>query len=983
MKPVFFCCLVMALIVFSCTNTSKVARSNSNAIPVLKVSNGAGTDSLQISKLLVDVQVTGNVAVTTFDITFANPVNRVLEGEFEFPLADGQNISRYALEINGALREGVVVEKEKARVAFENTIRQKVDPGLVEKTKGNNFRTRIYPIPANGEKRVLIGIEEQLAFEDNKLVYRLPLYAAKLKQFSLRSLVQNSRAKPVLLTEELKGFDFSRDRDNWQASFAATDFSLHHTIDFTIPLNDASGSVFTGDYNGNTAFYITTPMITEQQKKTAPNTVALLWDISASATSRNREKEIALLEQYAAKVNNQHVTLVPFNIVAQQPESFDIQNGNVTALIKRLRSFDFDGGTQLGALNLQQYAADEMLLFTDGLSTFGKAEVILPTVPVTVISSSAAVDYAYCKFIATETNGQFIDLNKLSPEEGAGKLAQQCFQFINASYNSNEIDEVYPATISNGGFSIAGIMKTATATIQLNYGYGNTVTRSQSFTIHKQGDGYANIKKIWAAMKIAQLDLQYAKNKATITALGKTFSIVTQNTSLIVLDRVEDYVEYEITPPADLQETYVALLKEKKAAEKDDTTTAFTEALQAFDNMKAWWGTNYKSTITNKHALLVTAQDPEGSAATTASTGNLVLADSMLQTNGLTSSFAATTAGSSVSYYLEADAPEPGNAAALKAEQPGEKVTVRPPQPTASIQVTDWKPDAPYLKQLDKVSADKYLATYVFLKKEYRQQPSFYADVARFLFAKKSNALALQVLSNIAEMKLEDAELLRIVANQLLEMGERELAVETFKDVLEIRGEQPQSYRDLALACSEAGNYTEAVNLLYKVVTGKWDNRFGEIKCIALNEMNAIIAANPAVDLAGIDKRLVKAMPVDVRIVIAWSSDNSDVDLWVTDPKNEKCMYSNTQTSTGGRISNDVTQGYGPEEYLVKKAPDGKYLVEINFFGDRRQTLGGPVTVKAELFTHFGQPNQKREIINCRLTGNKEVIKIGSLTMKG
>src|SRR4051812_33893381 len=131
-----------------------------SAIPALHVTIDTGSVALQMSKLDIAVTVVGNIATTTFDITFYNALDKVLEGEFEFPLADRQNISRYALDMNGTLREGVVVEKAKARVAFENTVRRNIDPGLAEKTKGNNFRTRIYPIPAKGYKRVVIGIEQ-------------------------------------------------------------------------------------------------------------------------------------------------------------------------------------------------------------------------------------------------------------------------------------------------------------------------------------------------------------------------------------------------------------------------------------------------------------------------------------------------------------------------------------------------------------------------------------------------------------------------------------------------------------------------------------------------------------------------------------------------------------------------------------------------------------------------------------------------------
>ena len=195
-----------------------------------------------------------------------------------------------------------------------------------------------------------------------------------------------------------------------------------------------------------------------------------------------------------------------------------------------------------------------------------------------------------------------------------------------------------------------------------------------------------------------------------------------------------------------------------------------------------------------------------------------------------------------------------------------------------------------------------------------------------------------------------------------------------------MREEDPQSYRDLALAYNESQQYNKAIEFLYKLITGSWDGRFGDVKGIALNEMNAIISAHAgSVGTSAIDKRFIYAMPVDVRIVIAWTSDNSDIDLWVTDPNKEKCFYEHTETEIGGRISQDVTQGYGPEEFLLKKAMNGNYLVDVNLFGDSRQTLGGPISIKADLFTDYGKPTQKRKIINLRVTTNKEVINLGSL----
>jgi uncharacterized protein YfaP (DUF2135 family) len=124
-------------------------------------------------------------------------------------------------------------------------------------------------------------------------------------------------------------------------------------------------------------------------------------------------------------------------------------------------------------------------------------------------------------------------------------------------------------------------------------------------------------------------------------------------------------------------------------------------------------------------------------------------------------------------------------------------------------------------------------------------------------------------------------------------------------------------------------------------------------------------------------------MPVDIRIIIGWTTDNSDIDLWVTDPFKEKCYYKHTQTRIGGRISKDVTQGYGPEEFLLKKAVKGNYTVDANLYGDHRQNLGGPISVRADLFTDFGKPTQKKKTMNLRVTTDKEVINLGSLNFGG
>ncbi len=134
-----------------------------STLPVMKMKNGSAEVYLQ--SLDIQVEVTGNIAVTRYVMVFKNRTRKVLEGELLFPLPNGVTVSHYALDINGKMREAVPVPKARATQVFEEIEQRRVDPGLLERVEGNNFRTRIYPIPANGTRTISIGYEEELTAE--------------------------------------------------------------------------------------------------------------------------------------------------------------------------------------------------------------------------------------------------------------------------------------------------------------------------------------------------------------------------------------------------------------------------------------------------------------------------------------------------------------------------------------------------------------------------------------------------------------------------------------------------------------------------------------------------------------------------------------------------------------------------------------------------------------------------------------------------
>jgi len=236
-------------------------------------------------------------------------------------------------------------------------------------------------------------------------------------------------------------------------------------------------------------------------------------------------------------------------------------------------------------------------------------------------------------------------------------------------------------------------------------------------------------------------------------------------------------------------------------------------------------------------------------------------------------------------------------------------------------------------------------------------------------------------LTNVAELDLENVPLMRILARRLSQLGEFTMAGQLFLEILELRSDEPQSHRDLALVYEKMERYQDAADKYWTVATQDWDERFSGIQLIALVEWNGIVKKYD-INTEGYDQRFMKDLSSDIRIVLEWDADNTDIDLWVTDPMGVKCDYENNLTEAGAKMSIDMTQGYGPEEFLIKRAFIGDYSIEANYYGNSQQNLAGATTIQATVYTNWGRPNEKKQEITLRLKDAQEVVKVGDVSFK-
>ncbi len=131
---------------------------SSTEVPIrLTSSDGTG---LRLQSLRANAVVEDPLALTEMHLVFENPESRILEGTFRITLPQGASLSRFAMKVNGVWQEGEVVEKQAARRAYEDFLHRKQDPALMEQGAGNEFSARVFPIPANGIKEIMIAYSE-------------------------------------------------------------------------------------------------------------------------------------------------------------------------------------------------------------------------------------------------------------------------------------------------------------------------------------------------------------------------------------------------------------------------------------------------------------------------------------------------------------------------------------------------------------------------------------------------------------------------------------------------------------------------------------------------------------------------------------------------------------------------------------------------------------------------------------------------------
>ena len=793
--------------------------------------------------------------------TFTNPNARVMAGEFEFPIPDGAFVCGYALELNGEMVPGVVCEKEKARVAFENEMRKGVDPGIVEQVKGNVWKTRIFPLNPKTPRKA-------------EVEYIAPK-------------TDSANAAPV----------FEKDGDDYfvaSVSAAATFATVRERI-----ANFTRG--------------------------------VILWDASMSA----KPLAVEWRKKLEALPEKGEWTLVAFRNVPEEPRRFSTKS----ELIAAVDALFYDGGTDIGRA-IQSSAANQgspTLLFSDEVDTLGLKEPQYEGKENIVIASR------------DDVAARAVEVKKLAKGQ----------------------EKTMSATPVEGRI----------------------------------------LATVWAARRMQDLASQADARKDEFLSLGRKYGVAGPGLSLIVLENLNQWLEYKIEPPASL--AIHAEWVKRRAAEDDPIAEKKAKAeheqrlLQYWEERVKWWKDPKPPRPTPKSGLFDTAT--VGAAG-----GERVHRMNAMREEMPAPMMAAGAIAANEARAADAEAPVVRSAMRMRARsaEPFQEMKSAPgaagsgTAPTVTLKA--WDPKTPYIDALNSAKKGEAYAAYLNERDKYATSPAFYLDCAGWFFKAGEMAIAERILSNLAEFKLEDAALWRSMGWRAREAGKYNLAVLAFRKALLLRGEESQSRRDLALVLMEQGKelaaagakdakecLEEAMKLFAEAAfrtsarrSGRRGNDF-QVSVVALEELNGLISwANAREWPDGakpkapeFDAAYRRDLPMKLRIVMSWDADETDIDLHVLEPNGDEAFYRNRRTAEGGFVSEDVTTGYGPEEYLKKELEQGTYKVLSNYFASHQTALTGATTVTATVYTDWGTAQEKRQVLTLRLDKPKQKHLIGEVTL--
>jgi TonB-dependent SusC/RagA subfamily outer membrane receptor len=508
---------------------------------------------MQLINCKVYIEAGPATATSFIEMEFYNPNDQELEGLHQFTLKPGQVITAFQLDLNGKYRDGTIEEKWKATNAYNRIVGKRIDPALLTMDNKNNYSLRIYPVPPRGSRKITFTIEQMLKIENNSLQYFLPFNLRDtVKKISISIRAAGTNEAPLPGRGVIAGQKFSKKSENYYLQYEAGNLLLNAPISFFIPFpkqpllcsnNDERQKSFAVLFQPGTE---TPPMINPAQ-------LTIFWDASASAKARDLNKELMFLQQFLSVNVVEKIKVIPFNYKLLDTAFFSPAKGGMQGLKQYLRNIVYDGATQLGCINIENNNKELFMLFSDGNNTYGNKTPGIHGGLIFCINSLPGPDTRALQSIVGTGGGKVINLKSTSVNEAitSSMIPEIWLLEIRSASGKILMDQSLPLKMEPA-MLLTGAFGNEIDTLSFYYGNRGAIKIKKEairFSSFHCGNNSSSRLTMLQLFERAINSDDWEK----ILDFGIHEKVVTPNTAYIVLERVEDYIRYNIEAPEELK----------------------------------------------------------------------------------------------------------------------------------------------------------------------------------------------------------------------------------------------------------------------------------------------------------------------------------------------------------------------------------------------------------------------------------------------
>ena len=496
----------------------------------------AGPDPVTLAKVTVRVHTEGDVAATEVEHVFhSDATGRPREGTFRFQVPDGAMLTGLAMEIDGKMVEGEIVEREKAREVYDKVVDSMQDPALLEWEQGNWFKLRMFPIVAGADKRVVIRYTTPLVHRPSGWEYDYAVAAPAIGDFTL----EVDGTQVAHQTNVAGGLDLAAPIAKVPSVMQEKSGTATYTAIRIAPDASMLGALPQG-----------------------PRKVAVIFDTSRSTLEGRALADQLLATTLAELAPDDQVAILASDVDVRTLPMAPVDAGSLAAATKFLAAIEPDGASDVGTALAAAAALHptDVIYVGDGVPTWGEqdplalgklADAIGAPIHAALIGKGATTEL--WGDLAGRSGGRALIVRRADDATRFALVAAHAGdvpKLTDAHVVIAGDAEVFPreAQTIYAGDELVALVKTigpAPTSIELTgMAAGSPVKREIRLDAPVAMVGH-DVARRWGAREIAMLEAHDA-DRDQIVAVSRELGVLSRFTSLLVLENDEAYKQFQI-----------------------------------------------------------------------------------------------------------------------------------------------------------------------------------------------------------------------------------------------------------------------------------------------------------------------------------------------------------------------------------------------------------------------------------------------------